>query len=259
MYKNIGDYYIENNLVKDKEHFKLSLTDQTTIYEVVRVINNRILFLKDHMKRLRYSLEHTKKPSDIVMDIEEALYKLVELHPNLDKNIKIDICENYYRVYFMESFYPDKTFYDTGVDVIHKKIVRKDPSVKQLNMDYKRHIEEIKGNKYFEVLLMNEEGYVIEGSRSNLLFIIDNKVFSAPLDDILEGITFKNVLRICEEEGIPIVYKSVHERELDKVDACFLTGTSLGVLPIASIGKKKFRSSKHSIVLKLIEAYNSNR
>ncbi len=50
-------------------------------------------------------------------------------------------------------------------------------------------------------------------------------------------------------------YKSIKLNELDAMEACFLTGTSLGVLPIHQINDKIFNSETHNLVLKLMEAY----
>lgn len=257
MYKNIGEYYIEDNTRKPSIDFQSNLSESKIIYEVMRVINNEILFLEDHLNRLENSLSQSGMNISI-SEIRENLLKLVCLHPDLNRNIKLDVYNHHYRLYFMESSYPDEISYHRGVTTITSRITRTDPSIKQLNMTYKKHIQEIKGDA-FEVLLINDAGYVIEGSRSNLLFIKDDCIYTPPLEEILEGVTYKNVLRIAKDLGCQVVYQSIHYDQVSDMDACFLTGTSLGVLPISLINHIKFRSSKHSIVLALIEAYNNNR
>lgn len=256
MYKNIGKYYIENKIIKTEETFEFELNKATIIYEVMRVIDGQILFLKDHMKRLESSLVKSNIEADI-SEIHDSLLKLVKLNPGLNKNIKLDVMTHYYRVYFMESFYPEACLYQEGVKVKTAQITRQSPSIKKLDMDYKARIAAIKGDD-FEVLLVNEAGYIIEGSRSNLLFFKGNTIYTPPSEEILEGITFKNVIRIAKDNGCQVIEESVHMEDMHQMDACCLTGTSLGVLPIQFINKTKFRSSKYPVVLMLINAYNKN-
>lgn len=257
MYKNIGNLYIEDGVERPKDAFQKLEIDSPIIYEVVRVINNQILFLDDHMNRLKHSLILTNKSTAIIAEIIRSLQVLIEKHPQLNKNIKVDVYDGHYRCYFMESFYPDQTLYETGVKTTLLAHHRDNPEVKQLNMGYKQMIEDIKGDRYFEVLLEDSEGYVIEGSRSNLIFVKDDTLFSAPLHEILEGITFKNVFKMAKTLGYNICYKKVALKDIKDMDACFITGTSLGVLPIQSINEMEFDSVNNEVIHALHEAYNN--
>jgi len=254
MYRNIGEYYIRNGKRIPSNEFELIHSELKIIYEVIRVINKKPLFLEDHLIRLESSLKASQMPS-CVKDVKESIYALIEMHPDFEKNIKIDVTIDGYRVYFMESFYPEKTLYQKGVSVITANIVRDNPNVKRLNMDYKKSIEKIKGDA-FEVLLVNEEGFVTEGSRANLVFVKDKTLYSAPLENILVGVTFKNVLKMAISKGFSIEYNCVRTEEINQMDACFLTGTSLGILPIHQVGEHIFCSEKHRVVLELSQAYN---
>lgn len=253
MYKNIGNYYMADGHKVRASEFKTLETKQI-IYEVIRVIDNKILFMKDHMNRLRRSLELVGASNEIVNLIEESLDVLLEGHKDLNKNIKIDVYKGHYRCYFMESFYPKQELYETGVKTTLYNHRRLNPEVKALNMDYKTTIEKIKAGKYFEVLLVNDEGFVLEGSKSNLLFIKDNVLISSPLNDILNGVTFRNVISMAENLKIKIDFRRVHKNELKDLDACFITGTSLGVLPISCIDKITY-NTKHDIIIALMKTY----
>ncbi len=253
MYKNIGYYYIVDDYKVGASEFTSLETDQI-IYEVIRVIGNKILFKIDHMNRLRRSLELVGDSSEIVDRIEDSLEILLDGHKGLDKNIKIDVYNGHYRCYFMESFYPKRELYETGVETTLYNYNRLNPEVKALNMDYKATIEEVKSDKYFEVLLVNSEGFVLEGSKSNLLFIKDDVLISAPLGDILNGVTLRNVIRMAENLKIKVEFRRVHKNELKEVNACFITGTSLGILPISYIDEIKY-NSKHDIIITLMKAF----
>lgn len=252
MYQHVGRCYIKDNEVN--EEFDQTFSSDKIIYEVIRVIDNHALFLKDHMTRLSESLFRSGLHVS-VNTVEKNVLDLIKMHPNFNKNIKIDVSKDHYRVYFMESFYPDQDKYDKGVALVSAQIERENPNVKRLNMDYKRHIEAIKGDN-FEVVLVNKEGFATEGSRANILFIQKGKLYTAPLNEILVGITFKNVIQMATNMGIEVVYQAIRYDQLEEVDACFLTGTSLGVLPIHKIDTMVFNSETHEIVLDLKKAYD---
>ncbi|WP_319547953.1 aminotransferase class IV [Desulfogranum marinum] len=255
MYKNIGAYYIIDGQIMSSATFK-PLKGDTVIYEVLRVINGHILFLEDHMERLQHSLGKAAVQADVKY-IQEQLLRLVSINKQMDKNIKLDVTNGKYQLYFIESTYPKRKFYEDGVETAAVHLERNNPTIKQLDMEYKHKIERIKGDTFFEVLLVNQQHKIIEGSSSNLLFFKKNTLYSAPLDEILTGITFQNVIKISETLGLEVTYKGVDINQLDQMDGCFLTGTSLGVLPIKSIDHHVYDSAKQPVVLKLMQAYNA--
>lgn len=255
MYKNIGAYYIIDGQIMSSETFN-PLKSDTVIYEVLRVINGHILFLEDHMERLEQSLDKAALQADVKY-IQEQLLRLVSINKQMDKNIKLDVADGKYQLYFIESTYPKGKLYEDGVLTTAVHLERNNPTIKQLDMEYKHRIERLKGDAFFEVLLVNQQHKIIEGSSSNLIFFQANTLYSAPPDEILIGITFKNVMKISETLGLEVSYKSVDMNQLDQMDGCFLTGTSLGVLPIKSIDHHVYDSAKQPVVLKLMQAYNA--
>ena len=94
----------------------------------------------------------------------------------------------------------------------------------------------IRTGDLYEVLLVNNDGKITEGSRSNVFFIKDGEVYTSPSDTVLLGVTRTMIIRIIEKAGIPLHYHLVGKDELRSFDAAFLSGTSPKVLPIASIG-----------------------
>ena len=86
------------------------------------------------------------------------------------------------------------------------------------------------------MLLVNREGRITEGSRSNVFFIRGREVWTAPSDRVLLGVTRSKVIDVIREAGLDLHFKSVREDHLASFDAAFISGTSPKVLPIASIG-----------------------
>lgn len=256
MYENVGKYYFLNNDKKSSETFCLEAMPVKCIYEVVRVRHNKVLYLKDHLLRLKKGLTSRNLDISILINIEAQIKTLVEDHDSFECNIKLDVDKNFVRIYFVKSNYPKLEAYDEGV--VTKTLIydREDPQHKILNMDYKKTIEAIKGSKYFEVILVNDEKIITEGSRSNIVFIHNNKLVGAPLQSILHGITYKNVIKMAKKLGYEMLETGISLEMLNEVEACFLTGTSLGILPIRSIDDFVFDSSNHHIVKSLLKGYN---
>ncbi len=88
-----------------------------------------------------------------------------------------------------------------------------------------------------EALLLDREGYVVEGSAENI-FILKNRVAYTPPEDspILKGITRDTVKTLLREElGIPVVERRLTLAEVLTADEAFFTGTAAEVTPVVEI------------------------
>ena len=114
----------------------------------------------------------------------------------------------------------------------------------------------IRSGDLYEVLLVNSDGRITEGSRSNVFFIRNGEVYTAPADKVLLGVTRTMIIRIMEKAGIPLHYYSVKNDELKSFDAAFISGTSPKVLPIASIDGIPF-DVNDPLLRYVMEQYNN--
>ena len=86
-----------------------------------------------------------------------------------------------------------------------------------------------------EALLLDNEGYVAEGSGENF-FLIKNGVLHTPeLTSCLPGITRDTVLVFARELDIPIIERRITRDEVYIADEAFFTGTAAEVLPIREL------------------------
>jgi branched-chain amino acid aminotransferase len=89
---------------------------------------------------------------------------------------------------------------------------------------------------YDEALLLNNEGYVAEGSGENLFVIRDGIVRTPPVTaGVLEGITRDSVMTLLREDGIAVVEAVVTRSDLYYADEMFFTGTAAEVTPIREV------------------------
>ena len=86
------------------------------------------------------------------------------------------------------------------------------------------------------MLLVNRDGVITEGSRSNVFFVKNGEIYTSPTDAVLPGVTRTVIIRILEDAGIPLHYCAITQDMLTGFDAAFISGTSPKVLPVANIG-----------------------
>ena len=136
-------------------------------------------------------------------------------------------------------------------------ITRENPHAKIFRKDYAQTISKIRSDSQaFEVILVDEKACITEGSRSNLFFIKNDVVITAREDDVLLGISRLELCKLLLKLNIALEMRTIKETELAEFEACFLTGTSIKVLPIATIDTIHYASSTHPLVLKLIDAFD---
>ena len=86
-----------------------------------------------------------------------------------------------------------------------------------------------------EALLLDNEGYVAEGSGENF-FLVKNGVIHTPeLTSCLPGITRDTVMVFARELNIPVIERRITRDEVYIADEAFFTGTAAEVLPIREL------------------------
>jgi branched-chain amino acid aminotransferase len=89
---------------------------------------------------------------------------------------------------------------------------------------------------YEEAILLDQNGFVAEGSGENIFLVRDEKVYTPGLEsDILLGITRKSVIQIATDLGYPVVEKMISVNELLTADEAFFTGTYAEIAPIKEV------------------------
>ncbi len=86
-----------------------------------------------------------------------------------------------------------------------------------------------------EALLLDNEGYVAEGSGENVFIVRDNKIFTPELTSCLEGITRDSIFHFAKSLGYEIQEKRITRDEVYVADEAFFTGTAAEVLPIREL------------------------
>jgi len=89
---------------------------------------------------------------------------------------------------------------------------------------------------YDEALLLNEAGFVADGTGENLFMVKNGKLYTPPVSaSILMGITRQTIIDLAEEEGIEVVEAEVPRADLYVADEIFVSGTAAEVCPVRSV------------------------
>ena len=109
---------------------------------------------------------------------------------------------------------------------------------------------------YEEALLLDEEGFVAEGSGECIFIVRDGVLITPPNDNSLESITQDTVLRLAKDKGIPIERRRITRDEVYIADEAFFTGTAAEVTPIREVdGRIIGEGHRGPITKELQEAY----
>ena len=107
-----------------------------------------------------------------------------------------------------------------------------------------------------EALLLDNEGYVAEGSGENVFLIKDGVLHTPELTSCLAGITRATVFTLAKELGLQILERRITRDEVYIADEAFFTGTAAEVLPIQSLdGRTIGGGSRGPITEKIQSAY----
>ena len=98
---------------------------------------------------------------------------------------------------------------------------------------------------YDEAIMLNNKGYVAEGSAENIFVVKNGKITTPPLDaDILDGITRDSAIKLLKSKKNKVMEKNLKINDLLKADEIFMTGTAAEVKSVTRVNKTKIGNGK---------------
>jgi len=257
-----GLYFSENATYKEVALFNpVNINTGITLYEVLRIQDGICLFLEDHLQRLQESIQLSGVNYTVILPwIRDMLKGLMRLNGFPYGNIKIVLqflsgSQPSFYTFFIPHSYPTPALYKNGVNTALFTAIRSNPNVKRpLPEVGERASDLIRTENIYEALLVNEEGSITEGSKTNVFFVQGELIYTPPGDQVLKGITRKKVFELCNQLNFKLIEMSISTNKLTELDAAFLTGTSPKILPIRRIGSITYPVT-HPIIKALTKAY----
>lgn len=256
----INRFFIEDgNLDSTKNFSDEKNSNDKIIYEVMRVIDGKPLFLDAHIKRMEKSFELMgKRFSYEYNKIDEYVEKVICSNDKKDGNIKItfNIDKDEMKVFYIKHSYPSNEMYKDGVKTILYHGERKNPNAKVIDVEFRGKVtEEIKKTGAFEAILVDANGNITEGSKSNIFLIKENKLLTSKVEAVLPGVTRGEIIQIAKRAGIEFEERDIKYTEIKDMDSMFISGTSPGILPISKVDDMTM-DVNNEIMRKLMGLYN---
>jgi branched-chain amino acid aminotransferase len=109
-------------------------------------------------------------------------------------------------------------------------------------------------NGFEEALMLDENGFVAEGTGECLFIVRDGKLISPPNDNSLESITQATVFEIAEDLGIVVERRNITRDEIYICDEAFLTGTAAEITPMNSLDHRVIGNGRRGEITKKIQS-----
>ena len=245
------------------------------IFETIKVLDNKVLFLEDHYFRLMASMRICRMeiPMNFTMEFfEEQILKLTNsLEKSNSFRVRFSVFRNSDGFYtpisneiefIIVAVSSENTVYTIEKSNYEVELYKDFFIPKQLLSTLKTNNKMLqitgsifaKENGYDNCLVLNDEKNVVEALQSNLFMKTGNVVVTPPISDgCLNGIMRKQVIEILNKmDGIEVKETSISPFDLQKADELFLTNVITGIQPITKYRKKEYTVNfSNEILVKL--------
>jgi len=238
------------------------------VFETMRVYpTGKIFGLPEHLSRLKRGLKILKIESPLSgKRMRETLEEVLGFNHFTSARVRIIVWQDNRRVHVAIMAFPYDPFpasqYAKGFKAIisqsklNEFYLMKD--VKSLNyIFFLKAYQRAKTQGYDEALLLNRRGELVEGSRSNIFFLKDDKLYTPALaSGCLRGITRGLVIKIARQMNIEVKQAITTPQELLNVDEAFLTNSLIEAMPLTSVEGKPVGNGKAGpVTLKILREY----
>lgn len=104
-----------------------------------------------------------------------------------------------------------------------------------------------------ESILLDNQGYVTEGTGENLFWVRNSEIYTTPAVTVLEGITRDSIIKIAQDLGYQVYEKYIGRDELYIAEEVFFTGTAAEVTPIREIDHYQIGEGKRGPITEKIQ------
>ena len=235
-------------------------------YDVVHTWEGRFFRLNDHIDRfnesmasLRLTIPHTTEELKkilaqcvVLSGIQSAYVAMVctRGRPVLPGSRRPKDCLNTFIAYAIPWIdVAPPSVQERGVHLWLAKTPRQssasfDPRIKNYQWgDFTQGMFEADDRGFDTAMLMDADSFLTEGPGFNV-FIVKNGCVYTPDRGVLEGITRRSVLELCERSGVKAAIAGLRRGDLENADEVFLSSTAGGIMPVSRVGDIKLSGDK---------------
>lgn len=237
------------------------------LFETLKILEGKILFLDEHIKRLEESVKKLSLNLDMdnIALVKDA-YRLMELNKVENGVLKISYVknddENYLLLSTRENSYSDND-YIKGFKLMFSGTKRNENSIlcflKTNNYLENLLAKDIANKRGFdECLFLNSKDFIAEGAVSNIFWVKDNVIYTPSIEcGILPGVVREKVLECIKRLNICVKIGEFTKSELLDSREVFITNSVMDIMPVSLIEETRFNVDKTSVTTKIINEYNT--
>lgn len=243
------------------------------VFETLKVLDGKILFLEDHYFRLMASMRILRMeiPLEFTLEyLESEIFKTINALNLTNARVRLTVFRNGEGRYlpqqrtvgFIIVAESTVTLYVNTAEKYEVELFKDFHVSKHLlstlkttscliNITASIFAEE---NGYENCLLINDEKNVIEAINGNIFIIKDNVVSTPPVaDGCKNGIIRKKIIEIVNKtDNLTLEERSISPFELQKADEIFITNIAVGIQSVTQYRKKLFADTiANSLLMKL--------
>ena len=107
---------------------------------------------------------------------------------------------------------------------------------------------------YDEALMLDPHGHVATCNSTHFFIVRDGEVWTSSGDYCLDGITRRNVINLCKDNGIPVFEKNFSVMQTYSAEEAFVTGTFAGLTPVFEIDGRRIGTGTRGPMVDRLQA-----
>lgn len=221
----------------------------------VRIEDGRRLFWKEHIRKLELHCEELDLLVPNEDELEDMFWKLWHAQECKEATLRIVVTADDILIHYAEQTGAGKQA-DEGIACTIIEWDKEDYwSVKRQDELFRLKNQGIYLDH--ELLLMDEDGIIYKGTRSNIYFIKDGQIKTATNEPGFHGVTRKYVFEAVRNAGQKIQEEDIKRSLIyqKEIDSAFLVSSIMGIVPVKSIDGILL-NIEHPILKKVKEEYN---
>ena len=244
------------------------------VYEVIPVFGLKPLRVDEHLQRLQNSLSRISMDNPYEAEAWKQFFDdLLVKNPGDDRAIYLQITRGVHSVRDLKIQSENRpTIFMMVLQVGAVNMIDLEKGIEAVTIDdFRWHACDIKSISLVANVMLREQaaqsgvvdailvrdGYVTEGTASNLIMVKDGVLFTPPgSQHLLPGITRDLVLELAQENGINCEIRQIAEAELELADEIWLTSSTREIAPVIRLNGKDVANAKAGpIWKKMINIY----
>ncbi len=239
------------------------------IFETMRAYNNKIVYLKQHLGRLRRSCRLINiKLLYLDAQLEKIVERLIQANGFKDAYVRLTVwegCDGSNIMAFAKKYKPPVlNEYRRGFSACVCPFRHAENSFLTRLKTNNRLFYELgwrlaKTSGFHEAIILNSRGYLAEGTRSNIFLVKDNEMFTPALAcGCLDGITRRVIFDLAKDYNLKAYEGNFTLRDLREADEAFFTNSLAGVMPLVSLERRRISLGEAGRLTKFfLKKYNA--